>query len=91
MIVAPALQRRGVGAELTRRRLQWIAERAGEAFYFVDAENRASRALHERFGFAELTRDFTYPGVTFPEGGGVLYRLDLTARAHLANEHAGPS
>lgn len=77
VIVAPAFWRRGVGTELTRRRLEWIAARAGEAYCFIDADNRASTALHQRFGFVELTRDFTYPGVTFPESGGVLYRADL--------------
>jgi ribosomal protein S18 acetylase RimI-like enzyme len=74
LVVTPAFRRRGIAAELTRRRLAWIAERAGEVFYFVNAQNRASIALHDGFQFEEVTRDFTYPGVTFKGGVGILYR-----------------
>jgi ribosomal protein S18 acetylase RimI-like enzyme len=42
VIVDPAHRRRGIAAELTRRRLKWIAERAGEAFYFANARNQVS-------------------------------------------------
>ncbi|MGH9844945.1 MAG: GNAT family N-acetyltransferase [Blastocatellia bacterium] len=78
LVVTPAFRRRGIGVELTRRRLDWIAERAGEAFYFVNAQNRASIALHEAFQFEEVARDFTYPGVTFTGGVGILYRKTLS-------------
>lgn len=77
LIVAPAFRRRGVGALLTRRRLEWIAERADEAFYFVNAQNRVSIALHTDFHFEEITRDFTMPGVTFTGGVGILHRVLL--------------
>ncbi len=77
MIVDPAHRRRGIAAELTRRRLKWIAERAGEAFYFANARNQVSIDLHARFGFVELTRDFAYPGATFAGGAGILFRADL--------------
>ena len=77
--VHPDFRRRGIGHELTRRRLAWIAERASEAFYFVNAQNRASSDLHARFGFVEVTRDFFVPGVSFTGGTGVLFRVDLTA------------
>jgi ribosomal protein S18 acetylase RimI-like enzyme len=73
LVVTLAFRRRGIGAELTRRRLDWIAERASEAFYFANAQNRASIALHEAFQFEEITRDFTYPSVTFKGGVGILY------------------
>ncbi|MGH6628448.1 MAG: GNAT family N-acetyltransferase [Burkholderiales bacterium] len=84
LIVTPAYRRRGIGAELTGRRLRWIAERAGEAFYFVNAQNRASIALHEAFQFEELTRDFIYPGVTFTGGVGILYRKNSYSPARNA-------
>jgi ribosomal protein S18 acetylase RimI-like enzyme len=74
--VLPPHRRRGVGAELTRARLHWIAERADEAFYFTAAGNHASIALHGRFGFREVGRGLEIPGAD-PAGRGsrVLYRL----------------
>ena len=77
--VRPDFRRRGIGHELTRRRLLWIAERAAEAFYFVNAQNRASIDLHARFGFVELTRNFHIPGASFVGGVGILFRVDLTS------------
>lgn len=74
-------RRRGIGHELTRQRLLWIASRATEAFYFANAQNLASIDLHARFGFVEVTRDFFVPGVTFIGGVGILFRADL--RMHL--------
>jgi ribosomal protein S18 acetylase RimI-like enzyme len=78
LIVSAAHRRRGIGALLTQRRLLWIAVRADEAFYFANARNRVSHDLHARFGFAELSRDFVYPGVTFTGGAGILYRAVLS-------------
>ena len=79
--VAEDWRRRGVGAALTRERLAWIARRADEAFYFTAASNHASAALHARFGFVEVSRDFIYPRAENLEGGGVLYRLELRGDA----------
>ncbi len=76
--VAPAYRRRGVGAELTRARLRWIAERAGQAFYFTEEGNHASIALHARLGFEEIRRSGAYPGALPAESSRVLYRLDLS-------------
>ncbi len=81
VIVRPAWRRRGIGAALTAERLAWIAQRAGEAYYFVNARNRASIALHEPFGFVEVTRDFAFPGVTFEGGEGILFRAPLIGAA----------
>jgi ribosomal protein S18 acetylase RimI-like enzyme len=86
LIVAPERRRQGIGAALTRERLAWIAERADEAFYFASASNRASIALHRRFGFVEVTRTFSVPGVRFERGDGVLFRVALDR----AEESAGP-
>lgn len=62
----------GVGQRLTMVRLAWIFERADYAWYFTNARNQASLALHAKLGFTEVTREFSYPGVTFDGGIGVL-------------------
>jgi ribosomal protein S18 acetylase RimI-like enzyme len=80
VIVRDRWRRRGIGALLTETRLAWIAERADEAYYFANALNRASLDLHERLGFRELTRSFTFPGASFQGGTGVLSRIDLGYR-----------
>ena len=79
LFVRPASRRAGVGAALTEARLRWIAERADEAWFFANARNVASIALHRRFGFEEVTRDFAIPGVTFDGGEGILFRSPLRA------------
>ncbi len=76
--VDPAFRRRGIAHELTVHRLRWIAERAREAYYFVNALNCASIDLHARLGFVEVTRDFFVPGVSFTGGIGILFRVDLS-------------
>jgi ribosomal protein S18 acetylase RimI-like enzyme len=70
LVVDADLRRRGVGSELTRLRLAWIQERAGEAWY---SANAVSIALHARFGFSEVTRAFSFQDVTF-DGEGILFR-----------------
>jgi len=77
LIVAPTAWRAGVGRALTTARLDWLRGRTREVFYFADAGNAASIALHAGFGFEELTREFDPPGVTFSSGAGVLFRLGL--------------
>jgi phosphinothricin acetyltransferase len=78
VVVDESYRRRGIGTELTRRRLAWIGERAGEAFYFVNSLNLPSIDLHSRLGFVEIRRPFTFPGVSFSGGGiGVLFRIGL--------------
>jgi aminoglycoside 6'-N-acetyltransferase I len=76
--VLPANRRQGVAAELTRDRLRWIAERAGEAFYFTVEENHASKALHARFGFREVGRAVEYPGALGASGDRVLFRAEVS-------------
>jgi ribosomal protein S18 acetylase RimI-like enzyme len=77
VVVRPAFRRRGVARELTRKRLEWLRTRCDEAYYFANAENRVSIELHETFGFKEVTRDFSYPGVSFAGEEGILFRADL--------------
>ncbi|MCI0746907.1 MAG: GNAT family N-acetyltransferase [Verrucomicrobia subdivision 3 bacterium] len=73
LVVVPEYRRRGVGFQLTKTRLGWIATRSATAYYFANAKNRVSIALHSRLGFRELTRDFSFPGAEFDGGTGVLY------------------
>ncbi len=77
VIVRSRYRRRGVALALTKKRLEWIAERAGSAYYFANARNKVSFELHEKLGFEEVTRDFTYPGVEFEGGEGVLFKVEL--------------
>lgn len=90
-------RRRGVGWQLTRARCDWVWRVASEAFFVMHPDNRASRLLHARAGFTELTRDFQVPGVTFSDGPGVLFRsrqgrgavIDLAARRSARSAAAG--
>lgn len=77
LIVAQRARRRGVGARLTRERLDWIRARSAVAHYFVNESNRASIDLHAAFGFALLERDLQVPGIPFTGGAGLLYRAAL--------------
>jgi ribosomal protein S18 acetylase RimI-like enzyme len=80
LIVDEAHRRRGVGRRLTAVRMDWIAARADVAYYFANARNAASIALHREFGFEELARRFTLPGAVFEGGEGILFRARLAPR-----------
>ena len=76
LIVDPRYRRRSIGLALTEHRLQWLTGRAAHAHYFANAENQPTIDLHEKLGFVEVTRDFTFPGVSFSgRGVGVLFRI----------------
>lgn len=72
LLVDPAYRRRGLGRRLVQARLDWLDARTDCSWFFAAATNPASLALHEPFGFVEVTRDFTVPGVRFAGGQGVL-------------------
>ena len=76
LVVHPDARRRGVGHELTLRRLNVVFDRAATARYFATAINTPTNALHERFGFREITREFWAPGASFTGGLGILFGLD---------------
>ncbi len=78
VIVAGGQRRRGIGGLLTRARLEWIAQRATEAYYCTSEHNAVSIVLHRTFGFEEQVRGVWMPGMEFYEGQGVLFRVDLT-------------
>ena len=69
----PAFRRRGIGAALTQDRLEWLSGRASEAWFFTNARNTASVALHARFAFAEVSRAVEFHGTTFDGGVGILF------------------
>ena len=74
----------GAGEALTRARIAWVAERATEVWYYANAGNRASLALHAALGFEEVTREFTVVGVSFEGGVGVLCRAVLQGPSKVA-------
>lgn len=77
--VDPEWRGRGIGRELTRARLEWIGRHSTEAWYFANERNEVSRRLHSTMGFEEVTREFSFPGVSFEGGVGVLARAELQA------------
>ncbi|MFH1501636.1 MAG: GNAT family N-acetyltransferase [Candidatus Eisenbacteria bacterium] len=77
VVVDPAHRRRGVGRRLTRERLKLLASRSDTAYYFANARNGASIALHREFGFVEVARGPLIMGETFEGGEGVLLRVSL--------------
>ena len=77
VVVSPEWRRRGVGDRLTGSRLEWVAHRAAHAYYFVNARNTVSIDLHLRFGFVEVTRQFSFPGASFEGGEGILFQAEL--------------
>jgi len=81
LFVRPDRRRTGLGAALTDARLRWISERADEAWFFTNARNTASIELHHRFGFEEITHHFSFPGLTFEGGEGILFRARLDREA----------
>lgn len=77
LLVDARFRRHGIGSRLTEERLRWIGARNRFAHYFSNARNLVSIALHERFGFVELSRGSQFAGVSFVGGEGVLFRVDL--------------
>jgi ribosomal protein S18 acetylase RimI-like enzyme len=77
VVVEPRFRRRGVGAKLTAARMRWVAERGPAAYYFANARNRVSIALHESFGFVEVARAAAFGGVSFVGGEGILFKAEL--------------
>jgi aminoglycoside 6'-N-acetyltransferase I len=66
-------RRRGVAHALIGARVDWIRERADNAYYFTNARNSASMAAHRRWSFVEIARAPEFRGVTFEGGEGALF------------------
>ena len=77
VIVDPTWRRRGLGEILTAARLEWLRRRTDAAYYVASRENRASIALHERFGFHEIARGFVYPRAGLTPERSMAYELLL--------------
>ena len=75
--VAPAHRRTGVGSALTAARLHWAEQHTSDAYYFTNAGNTASIALHESWNFREIARGAEFRGVGFTNGVGVLFAAEL--------------
>lgn len=75
--VSPDARRRGIGRELTRVRLAhaFQALEAERVWYFANARNASSIALHAEFGFTEVERPMRFAPVAFAGGVGVLFAL----------------
>lgn len=78
VLVRPDARRLGVGRALTEARVAWVRRRAAEIWYFTNARNGASLQMHAELGFEEITRDFTFPDVTFDGGEGVLCKASFS-------------
>lgn len=74
--VDPAARRRGVGIALTRARLDWVWVRAEVAWYFVNAQNTVSIAIHEHLGFKLVGTSAGVHGGEFTGGVGLIFRAD---------------
>jgi ribosomal protein S18 acetylase RimI-like enzyme len=77
LVVDPPWRRRGVASAIIQARLDWVAQRAPEAWYFADVQNLVSIELHERAGFVAVTNDFWFPTVTDGAGSYVLGSVQL--------------
>lgn len=75
--VDPEWRRKGAGTLLVEARLDWIRERDKVAYFFANARNPGSIALHERWGFREIARGVEFRGVPFDGGEGVLFAAEL--------------
>ncbi|HEY2006782.1 MAG TPA: N-acetyltransferase [Solirubrobacteraceae bacterium] len=75
--VSPAHRRRGIGRALTETRLGYAfgEQHADRVWYFTNANNAASIALHREFGFVEVQRPMRSAPVSFAGGVGVLFTL----------------
>jgi aminoglycoside 6'-N-acetyltransferase I len=81
--VDPSFRRRGIGTALTQARLDWIWQRAGDAWYVVNVDNRASIDLHSRWGFVEVARAARFHTTEFAGGVGLLMRGTRPERSGL--------
>ena len=87
--VEPTVRRHGLGLALAQARLDWIRERADEAWYWTRRDNEASQRLHQRLGFVPFTEDFWFPPRARTDSR--LYRLSWPERAGLVLDPPDPA
>lgn len=90
--VSPRWRRQGVGTALTDARLEWIWQRALEAWYVTNVRNLASIELHRRRGFEVVARAPQFHTTSFDDGVGTLWRpAPLLNRAPQAVLRSAPT
>lgn len=74
LTVVPSWRRQGVAMTLLTHVIAGVAalEPGASLHSVINAQNRASIALHERAGFTEAERGPRFAGITFTGGTGVL-------------------
>lgn len=75
--VGPDYRRRGVGAALTRVRLDRLRRVTDVVYYAAEPDNIATLELHSRFGFSPTGRVVNVPGAERPL---TLHRLTMKRR-----------
>ncbi|MFF1880196.1 GNAT family N-acetyltransferase [Pseudarthrobacter sp. NPDC058196] len=68
VVVSPAYRRLGVGAALTRARMEWVWSRSSSVYYFANENNAASITMHQALGFMPVGRFAEIHGVTADDG-----------------------
>ena len=76
--VSAGHRRRGLGAQLTRMRLEWLAERTHVVRYFALPDNLASISLHKTLGFVHVRDGLTIRPLCFDGGPYALFELNLS-------------
>jgi aminoglycoside 6'-N-acetyltransferase I len=89
IVVDPPYRRHSIGTKLTEARLEWVSQRSRSVYYFTNARNLVSMALHRPLGFVEIARGREFGGVTFEGGEGILLRADLSGFASRTTRHEG--
>ncbi|UKA50964.1 GNAT family N-acetyltransferase [Arthrobacter sp. FW305-123] len=68
VVVHPNHRRRGIGAALTRARVDWIWSRSSTVYYFANENNTASIRMHQAMGFQSVGSFAQIRGVTADDG-----------------------
>ncbi|PZS30630.1 MAG: N-acetyltransferase [Pseudonocardiales bacterium] len=77
LMIASHWRRRGIGELLTTSRMTWVRQHTDEVWCFANIANAAVLDLQRRLGFAEVTRQFSFPGAPLAPGTAVLLRAPL--------------
>lgn len=87
VIVHPNHRQRGIGAALTRARVDWIWSRSFTVYYFANEHNTASIRMHQTLGFQPVGRFAQIRGVTADDGHSELVLFQ--ARRGVGRTRAG--
>jgi GNAT superfamily N-acetyltransferase len=59
--IHPDWRRIGIGKLLTETRMTWLKNKTNEVYYWSNKKNKASKSLHEIFGFKEIKSSIYAP------------------------------